>query len=213
MKLIDRAGARYGKAVVIGRAPNKNEHDTNARWFCRCDCGKEFVTYGQDLGRNRVKSCGCLTRETFVDRARLANTTHGMSRTSVYRTWSCMRRRCNNPIDVHYAAYGGRGIAVCERWDRFEAFLEDMGFPPKGMSLDRIDNNKGYCPENCRWATRQTQSANRRSSRRLVHNGVTLTMSEWARFLGISPTTMSNRIQAGFPPEKLFAHNLRTRNT
>jgi hypothetical protein len=102
MRLIDRRGDRYDRLVVIGRAPNANKTDTNARWRCRCDCGRTIIAYGQDLQRHKVKSCGCFNA------SRIAK--HGMSKAKIYRVWLAMKARCNNPNDAAYRNYGGRGI-------------------------------------------------------------------------------------------------------
>lgn len=205
MKIIDRTGLRYGKLTVIDKAPNKSATDTNARWNCLCDCGKTTVAYGQDLGRGMHKSCGCIGRGNGGSK----NKTHGMSRTIAYRAWDTMKKRCNNPNCVKFKNYGGRGIKVCERWLKFENFISDMGHPPEGFSLDRIDVNGGYEPSNCRWATKQQQSDNRRSVKKITYNDVTLSITEWARSLGISRSTFIDRMTAGFPPEKLFSPNLK----
>lgn len=208
LRIIDRAGQRYGKLVVISRAANKSPTDTNARWNCKCDCGNETVAYGGDLGRGRHTSCGCLN----VGRAAamsLGNVTHGMTNTRIYRIWNGMLNRCRNKRNQNWANYGGRGVTVCERWMRFENFVSDMGIPEDGMTLDRIDNGLGYSKENCRWSTSQIQACNRRNSRKLTHNGITLTIAEWARALGISVATMHGRVAAGFPPDKLFGPKLK----
>lgn len=120
-----------------------------------------------------------------------------------------MLNRCSNSNDTRYSYYGGRGIKVCERWLTFENFLTDMGNPADDLSLDRIDSDGDYCKENCRWATRQEQAINRRSSVMLTHNGITMTATDWARSLGISAPAMYGRILAGYPPEKMFAKNMK----
>lgn len=209
MKLIDRLGERYERLTVIGRAPNRGGKDTNARWVCRCDCGNKVIAYGQDLKRGKVKSCGCWNDERIADRGHL-NVTHGMTKTRTYRIWVGMLNRCRNPRLHNWALYGGRGIKVCERWLKFENFVSDMGIAPDSKSLDRVDNNADYSQENCRWATPRQQSANRRNTRMLTYNEVTLTIADWARHLGITVMAMHNRIAAGFPPEKLFGHRLKS---
>lgn len=211
MKLIDRVGLRYGKLVVVDRAPNKSEADTNARWNCLCDCGKSTVAYGQDLGRGLNKSCGCAAKNRIADYGR-QNRTHGMSRTLTYRVWYSMKKRCKNPKDIRFKHYGGRGIIYCERWEKFENFISDMGHPEAGLSLDRINNNGNYEPSNCRWATKREQSNNRRTGVKLTYNDVTLSISEWARALNICVSTFRDRMTAGFADEKLFSPNLKFRN-
>ena len=208
MKLIDRTGDRYARLTVIDRAPNRGGKDQNARWVCRCDCGETVTAYGQDLARGKVKSCGCWNDERIAAIGH-GNRTHGMTGTRAYRIWSGMLSRCHNPRTHQWAYYGGRGIKVVPRWQKFENFLSDMGYPPEGTSLDRIDSNGNYEPENCRWASRAEQSANRRQVRMLTHNGITLSVHGWAAALGISPTTMRGRIINGFTPDKLFARALK----
>jgi hypothetical protein len=208
MKLIDRMGQRYTRLTVIDRAQNRGGKDQNARWVCKCDCGETVTAYGQDLKRGKVKSCGCLNDERIAVLGH-GNKTHGMTNTRAYRIWCGMLSRCNNPRSQQWAYYGGRGIKVCERWQKFENFLSDMGYPEDGMSLDRVDGDGDYSPQNCRWATKTEQSANRRNVRTLTHNGITLSVAGWARALGIHANTMNGRIVNGFPPEKLFAKALK----
>lgn len=127
-------------------------------------------------------------------------TKHGQAgKTPEYKAWKAIRQRCGNPNNHAYSDYGGRGITVCERWkDSFENFFEDMGKRPSGMSLERIDNNKGYYKENCRWATRKEQCNNRRSSRFLTYNGKTQTMSRWAEEMAIKVQTIHRRLALGW---------------
>ncbi len=205
MKIIDIVGQRFVKAIVVSRAPNKSASDTNARWNCLCDCGKEFISYGQDLRKGKTKSCGCLTRSTIGARAAVFNSVHGMSKTAIYRNWRSMINRCGNPDKPHYL-----DVVVCDRWMDFEKFLEDMGRPPKDHTLDRINPFGNYEPSNCRWATAQQQANNRRiETIKLTYEGKTLTIVEWAKELGISTAGMFTRIRRELPPEKLFAKIMR----
>lgn len=186
MRLIDRTGLRYGRLVAVERLPAKSKTDTNARWFCRCDCGRGTVAYGQDLAREKVKSCGCLNAERIMQ--------HGMAGTHVYHVWKAMRQRCENPKAQRYADYGGRGIRVCDEWKSFERFFSDMGNRPKGYSLDRIDNDGGYNKANCRWATTKQQNNNNRRNRIVELNGEKRTIAEWADRVGLDWTTIRNRL-------------------
>lgn len=123
---------------------------------------------------------------------------HGMSKTKIYGIWSAMMSRCNNPNSGAYHNYGGRGIRVCERWHRFEDFYADMGERPQGKSLERINNDKGYSPENCIWAEREVQARNRRDTRYLTSDGVTKSVAEWSDETGISIGTICRRLQQGW---------------
>lgn len=124
--------------------------------------------------------------------------THGMAHTRTYRAWVEMRRRCQQPKRKEYSNYGARGITISERWLKFENFLEDMGVCPAGLQLDRIDTNGNYETGNCRWATVIEQQNNRRSNLQLTLNGITRTVSDWARIYGVRPRTAAQRIRAGW---------------
>jgi hypothetical protein len=125
-----------------------------------------------------------------------------MSKDPMFLSWCAMRRRCSNPADSAYPSYGGRGITVCDRWQVFENFLADMGYRPAGMSLGRIDNDQGYCPENCRWESSRQQNNNKRNNRFIEAFGESATVPEWARRLGIPHTTIETRIARGWLPER-----------
>jgi hypothetical protein len=124
-----------------------------------------------------------------------------MSGTPTYVTWVTMRRRCNNKNFAQYPSYGGRGISVCARWDDFENFLADMGYRPDGLTLERIDNDGDYAPDNCRWATHKEQCNNRRSSRLIEMDGETKTLAQWCEDLGVSYGLVSMRIRLGWSEE------------
>lgn len=140
-------------------------------------------------------------RPDLAERNR-ANARHGLTRTTVHNVWCGMRDRCLNPNNKDYSRYGGRGIAVCKRWLIFENFLEDMGHPPAGHSIDRIDNDGNYEPENCRWATGKKQSRNRRSNVLVTAFGETKTVAEWSLTCGVERKTLQYRIRAGWDHEK-----------
>lgn len=157
-------GREFSRLTAIGLAPPGARG--NKRWLCRCECGTFKVVFAQVLKNGGTKSCGCYIRELSRNRLlRHGHTTHG-NRSQIYDAWQSMRSRCNNPKNKAYRNYGGRGIAVCERWNSsFLDFVADMGEPPSAnLSLDRINNNGNYEPENCRWATWTQQRHNRRDS-------------------------------------------------
>jgi len=144
-----------------------------------------------------------LKREAWIE----ARTTHGGRKTPAYSIWSDMKRRCLAPSHSSFKHYGGRGIAVCERWDSFENFLADMGQPPPGMSIDRIDVNGNYEPSNCRWATAETQRNNRRCSHFVESAGKLQTIAQWSRDTGIPERRIADRLRNGFSAEDALSPN------
>lgn len=175
------------------------EYAGKARWLCKCDCGTIKVCNGHSLRRGNTKSCGCYKKETASERSKITNRKHGEGRnghqTPEYRAWASLLSRCRNPKAAGYRHYGGRGIKACTSWLQFENFLMDMGrMPTKQHSLDRIDLNGNYEPNNCRWATHQQQARNRRGNHLLTARGRTATIAEWVDDLRVPRERIKHRL-------------------
>lgn len=189
----DLTGMRFGRLIVVCGAPNLR--DGRTAWKCRCDCGNEKVVSGKELQNGSTKSCGCLTREILIAR----NTKHGKRYTRLYRIWLMMKNRCSNSKDKFYKCYGGKGITVCDEWSKnFESFYNwamSNGYA-SNLTLDRINTDLGYCPENCRWATAKQQANNKTTNHYLTYQGKTQSMAMWADEIGISYSTLRARVNA-----------------
>jgi len=187
-KLKDLKGQTFGKLTVIQFDSMIKRH---AHWLCKCECGNEKVVVGYSLTRGMTKSCGCFLKETV--------TKHGESDGRLHRIWRGMKTRCNNPNCTTFHHYGGRGIRVCEEWLDFEEFRKwaiESGYED-GLSIDRIENDQGYNPNNCRWVDKYTQANNKRNSLKVEINGELKTLTEWARYAGIKYTTIKGRYSRG----------------
>lgn len=164
-----------------------------AAWECLCKCGNIRILRGSEISSGLYISCGCYRRELIGKRS----VTHGMSCTPTYISWCSMKNRCLNPKYPSYPEYGGSGIKMCARWDLFENFLADLGVRPKGTTLDRIRNQEGYFPGNCKWSTLSEQCRNRKSTVFLKIGSETKCQSEWAENYGINPRCLQSRIASG----------------
>lgn len=196
---VDIRGQRFVRLVaveVVGSA-----YGGKRTWRCLCDCGREVVVAGNSLRTGNTKSCGCLHRERAVAWGK-SRKRHGRSASPTWKTWRSMLSRAHFGSSKDRSNYLDRGIDVCERWLKFENFLEDMGERPDGLSLDRVNNERGYSKENCRWATHHQQARNRRTSRLITVKGETMTLAEWCERIGIDRGTVSSRLRAGLTPEQ-----------
>lgn len=198
-------GAKYGQLVLVAEAaPYRTPKGKRVRKAaCLCACGVSTTVQLQHLLSGHVTSCGCGQRAA----ASASNTTHGQTKKNVARsaefmTWRSMRGRCLTVTHKDYKDYGGRGITICERWSCFANFLVDMGLRPRGTSIDRLDNNLGYGPDNCRWATAIEQASNTRRTVNLTFNGRTCSVAQWARDTGINDMVLYRRVKAGWSAEK-----------
>ena len=192
---IDLTGKKIGRLTVITEAgSDKHGH---VKWLCQCECGTQKVILGDPLQRGLTRSCGCLRKEAVSK----ATSTHGMSGTTTYSAWNSMLGRCIYPNTNGYKNYGGRGITVCERWlHSFENFYADMGVKPKKLTLERIDNNKGYSPDNCKWASRTENNRNKRTNRIIRYDGKSQCISAWEEDLGMGKGVLSHRLRL-YPPQ------------
>lgn len=189
-----KIGDRYGKRTII--AWDKEKH----RWVARCDCGKVDVVESS-IALGRLQMCKLCSEEKF----KKLTTKNGLSHSPIYETWRSIKRRCYQKNFISYKWYGGRGITVCEEWrNSFVKFCDwamANGYQ-QGLTIDRINKDGNYCPENCRWVDNLTQQNNRTDNKNLTFNGTTKTMSEWARFFGIKYITLKTRIRNGWDIEK-----------
>lgn len=209
-KLVDLTGKKFGRLTVIKRAENgKNGH---TYWLCKCICGNKTTVRSDHLKNGLIRSCGCLEDEN----RKTMGTTHGLTNTRLHNIWGHIIQRCTNPKCINYHRYGGRNITICDEWKNdfmtFYKWAMDNGYQ-KILTIDRIDNNKGYFPENCRWTTYKTQANNRRNNHLITYNGKTQTIAQWSREFNISANRIADRLKHGWSIEKALTESLQcTRN-
>lgn len=192
----DLTGQRFGRLKVIG----VDDRNTRKTYFlCECDCGTVKSIRSDGLLSGAVKSCGCLKLEQ--DEINLDRTTHNMSSTRLYQIWQGMRGRCYNKHDPRYERYGGRGITVCDEWQEFSSFYEwslRNGYQ-ENLTIDRINNEEGYRPNNCRWATNEMQANNRGSNINITIGNSTRTLTQWCELFQVDyASTLSRYKRNGF---------------
>ena len=200
-------GLRFGRWLVLQEAGGK--FTKKGRFvpycLCRCDCGTLKHVCSWNLATGKTISCGCYGNSFHIK--------HGKSRNNIYRIWFGIKERCLNKKRHEYYYYGGRGITICDEWLNFENFYRDMGErPSENHSVDRVDNSKGYCKENCRWATKKEQMNNTRKSKIVEYKGVSKTIAEWEDHLSIRKGTLRTRINRGWDIERAFEENIHIKN-
>lgn len=197
-------GSKFGKYRILHDLPDAGYSDnTSRKVMCVCDCGLEVEVFLYPLLRGKFLGCQSCSK---------GNSKHNKGKTTTYTIWKGIKQRTQNPSSPAYKYYGGRGIKVCERWlgeSGFTNFLSDMGERPDKLTLDRIDVNGDYCPENCRWASMKEQANNKRSTRMLTVGCVTLSLADWGRELSIKPHTISQRLAYGWNVERAIFTKVR----
>lgn len=190
--LRDISGKKFCKLTAIKPLFKKNRH---WYWLFKCDCGKTIKALSNNVTRGHTKSCGCQKIK------------HGFYKNRLYTTWLSMKERCYNEKDMHFKNYGGRGIKICDEWrfcfDGFKEWAFKNGYK-KTLTIDRIDVNGNYCPENCRWSTKKEQSRNRRNNKIIEYNGERHCHTEWEEILGFNRSTIYNRLKANWSIEKII---------
>ncbi len=189
----DRIGSVFNRLTVINYQGQKSN---KSMWLCQCSCGLYIIPNSTDLERGHTKSCGCLDSEVARERM----TTHGQSYTREYNIWKGIKTRCLNPSHGDYKNYGAKGITISDEWAKdFNQFYTDMGqSPEKNSTVERIDNTKGYCKDNCKWATYREQSRNRISNRQLTYNGKTQCITDWDKEMGFKQGVIGKRLKRGW---------------
>lgn len=198
-------GQKFVRLTILKLA--EKDKNSNKRWFCKCECGNERKILQNNLTRGKTKSCGCLNKEVVKNRF----TTHEMSNTRIYKSWASLLQRCNNSNATAYKGWGGRGITVCKSWYKFINFYKDMGNSYRDdLQIDRIDNNKGYFKENCKWSTSIEQNNNKRDNHFIEWQRKRKTIAQWARELNINAGTLKSRInESKWPIEKALFYRMK----
>ena len=198
MKCHDLTGKRYGNLTVISKSAPINGR---SNWLCKCDCGNETIVRTSNLESGHTKSCGCYKRMREIE----ANTVHGLSNTRIHRIWDNMKTRCLNKNSPAFRFYGGRGITICEEWlndrSKFFEWALSNGYSDN-LTIERIDNDKGYYPDNCAWVTKEMQYKNKRQNIMITYDGKTLCAEDWSKVTGIPSMTIRWRYKHGWSAER-----------
>lgn len=199
----DLSGQKFGKLNVL-KFNNINCKNRHAVWLCRCDCGSEILVESSRLTSGNTKSCGCLKAELNKSRA----LKHGHYNERLYKIWFDMKRRCYNNNRKAYKYYGAKGITVCKEWlnsyNNFHNWALSHGYN-NNLTLERIDFNGNYCPENCKWIPQSEQTQNSSHNHFITFNNKTLTISQWSKEIGIAPKTIRERLNKGWNIKKVLS--------
>lgn len=201
-KLKDLTGKRFGEWTVIKRIENYTTPSGNTftQWLCQCNCGSEpRGVLANTLLSGKSTSCGCVQKNIAATFCKSHFSTHKESKTRLYKIWAGIRKRCTNPHAYNYKDYGGRGITICDEWDNFECFMKwsiENGYNDE-LSIDRIDVNGNYTPNNCRWVTRVVQANNRRGTIFYEINGISMSLADWIRKYNLNYKRTYKQIKAG----------------
>ena len=193
---IDLTGKKFNRLTVLKRVENRGK---DPAWLCKCDCGNECIVVGPHLKRGDIKSCGCFHKESVACRNIVNKPAkkHGKSNERIYKVWDDMKSRCYNQNHKEYNLYGGEGKTVCDDWlHDFQAFYDwamANGYK-EGLTIERIDNTKGYSPDNCKWATYKEQANNKRNNHLITYNGKTQTMAQWADEYNVPYDKLKSRL-------------------
>lgn len=200
--IIEMLGKKYGKLLIQGvsyKKPVFSKKENRIKKYiyfvkCKCDCGKEKIINAETIKRQKVFSCGCYIKEKLK---KGLNVKHGLTNHRLYHIWCCMKNRCYNVNYLEFKYWGGKGVSICDEWkNNFENFYNwaiDNGYKDN-LSIDRIDGNKNYCPENCRWATAKEQANNQRNNKLIFYKNQTKTLAEWCNFFGVKYSLVRDRI-------------------
>lgn len=200
----DLVGKRFARLIVTSKSSRKK----GPYWNCICDCGKEKEVLNYFLHSGRTKSCGCYNIERLKSYGHSCKQDNPKSHTRMYSIWNGMKDRCLNPNNDRYYDYGGRGITLCDKWLSFDGFYEDMkeGYDDL-LTIDRIENDKGYSLDNCKWSTNEEQSNNKRTNLKLTFNGETKTAKEFCQIFNINEDTLRSRLKRGWSLERALTCN------
>lgn len=202
-------GKKFERLTVIKRVENSKSGQT--RWLCRCDCGNETIVWGGHLRSGHTKSCGCLNKETCAKIPHKAK--HGLHGIRLYKIWNGMKNRTSPNQKASFKHYSGRGITICEEWKEFLPFYNwaiNNGYKDN-LTIDRIDVNGNYEPNNCRWITLKEQQNNKRNNVFVEHNGERHTLAEWEEKLNMNKGLLKNRLRRGWNVEKAFNSKVKGR--